>query len=165
MKYRTIVLSLLLAAAGCSERAAEPVGDEMAVVESPSPARVWKVEGAYDDVRQTLDDAITGRGMVISYVSHASDMLSRTADAVGQGGSQIYEQAEILLFCKADLSHQLVAANPENIVLCPYTIAIYSLPDAPGAVYLATPKPYANEPLFEPVQALLEEIIQEVVDW
>lgn len=154
-KFVLIVLSLAAASnvwAGASEG------------QNASPAKVWSVDGSFADIKQTLSDTITGRGMVISYVSHASGMLSRTAKAVG-ATEQVYGDAEILLFCKADLSHKLVAANPENIVLCPYTIAIYTLHGKPETVYLATPKPYTAEPAFAPVTQMLEEIITEVVDW
>jgi uncharacterized protein (DUF302 family) len=130
--------------------------------EAHGPALVWKAEGPYEDVKADLVDAIEGRGLVISYVSHASAMLERTAEAV-EGARKVYDEAEILLFCKADLSHRLVGSSPHNIVLCPYAIAIYTLAGKPDTVYLAIRKPYQDEPAYEPVSRLLEGIIQETV--
>ncbi len=130
--------------------------------EAQGPALVWKARGPFEDVKADLVDAIEGRGLVISYVSHASAMLDRTAEAV-EGARKVYDQAEILLFCKADLSHRLVEASPHNIVLCPYAIAIYTLAGQPDVVYLAIRKPYQGEPAYKPVDRLLREIIQETV--
>ena len=36
-----------------------------------------------------------------------------------------YRHAEAILFCKADLSHNITSADLHNIVLCPYSIVIY----------------------------------------
>ncbi len=130
--------------------------------EKHGPALVWTAEGPFEDVKDDLVAAIEGRGLVISYVSHASKMLDRTAAAV-EGARKVYDQAEILLFCKADLSHRLVEANPHNIVLCPYAIAVYTLTDQPNVVHLAMREPYTAEPAHEPIAKLLEEIIEEAV--
>jgi len=127
------------------------------------PAWVWSVEGDYEDVRDDLVNAIEGRGLVISYVSHAQSMLSRTAQAVGMP-EPVYAHAEILLFCKADLSHKLVAANPHNIVLCPYAIAVYELAGAEHEIYLAIRAPDDQVVAYRPVVALLTDIISEVVE-
>ena len=97
-------------------------------------------------------------------VSHAATMLDRTAEAVG-ATRRIYDEAEIVLFCKSDLSYRLVESNPHNIVLCPYSVAIYTLTTEPGRVYLSIPRPYAGDPVVEPIAALLAEIIEEVVAW
>ncbi len=35
-------------------------------------------------------------------------------------------------------------ADPRNIVFCPYSIAVYTLPGEPGKVYLAYRKPLAT---------------------
>lgn len=130
--------------------------------EKHGPALVWTTEGPFEDVKQDLVDAIEGRGLVISYVSHASDMLERTTEAV-EGARKVYGEAEILLFCKADLSHRLVGKSPHNIVLCPYAIAIYTLAGQPDVVHLAIREPYTGEPAYTPVAQLLEDIIGETV--
>ncbi len=127
------------------------------------PARVYQVQTDFETARDNLKDAIEGRGMVISYVSHAQAMLDRTAPVVGKQHS-VYGKAEILLFCKANLSHRLVEANPHNIVLCPYAIAVYTLRAQPGVVYYAYRKPYLAEPAFRPIVKLLDELIAEAIE-
>jgi len=128
------------------------------------PAWVWTVKGDYEEVREDLVEAIEGRGLVISYVSHAQSMLSRTAQVVG-ATEPVYRHAEILLFCKADLSHRLVAANPHNIVLCPYAIAVYDLAgDGQDEVFLSIRTPQGAPAAYRPVVDLLTAIISEVVE-
>lgn len=127
-------------------------------------ALVWSKEGVFPEVKGTLLDTITSRGLVLSYVSHAQAMLDRTAAATG-ATTRIYDHAEIFLFCKAGLSQKLVAANPHNIVLCPYSISLYSLVKEPGKVYLAIPATYASDPQYADIKELLTGIISEVVEW
>lgn len=61
------------------------------------------------------------------------------------------------------MAHRLVGANPHNIVLCPYAIAIYTLAGQPQRVYLSFRRPYDRDPAYQPVVRLLQEIINDVV--
>ncbi len=65
------------------------------------------------------------------------------------------------------MSHALVAANPHNIVLCPYSIAIYVLTSEPERVYLSyRTLEVGNEKikaLTKPIEDLLITIIEEVI--
>lgn len=149
-----LALALALAAGG---------GQADALHRTEGPSWVYSTDSDFNDTRDNLVFAIESRGLVISYVSHASDMLERTAEAVGVT-TPVYQDAEILLFCKADLSHALVAANPHNITLCPYGIAVYSLTDEPGQSFIAIQKPYSEEPALQPITELLVGIIEEALD-
>ena len=62
--------------------------------------------------------AIEGRGLVINYVSHIGDMLERTGADIG-ATRQVFAKAEIIEFCSAGLSRQMMELDPHNIVLCP----------------------------------------------
>lgn len=119
---------------------------------------------SFAEARDNLVFAIEGRGLVLSYVSHASDMLSRTAEAVGVSES-VYDQAEVLLFCKSDLSHALVAANPHDLVLCPYAIAVYTLAEKPDQAYFAFRNPEGTGEFYQPVTELLLELIEEAINF
>ncbi len=135
-------------------------------LEIPEYARVFSTESTFEDAKDDLLEAIASNGLVISYTSHAENMLANTA-AVSGVTKPVYENAEILLFCKADLSHALVAANPHNIVLCPYSIAIYVLTGEPERVYLSyRTLEVGNEKikaLTKPIEDLLITIIEEVI--
>ncbi len=123
------------------------------------PARVFETAGTFADIKENLILAIENEGMVISYTSHASKMLARTAEAAGVTQA-IYSDAEIVFFCKAELSHSLVQANPHNLVLCPYSVAIYTLVNEKNRVYLSIRDPYSKEPNLEPITNMVLNIIR-----
>lgn len=130
--------------------------------EKIGPAWVWQVAAEYQDVADTLRFIIEDRGMVIAYTSHSQDMLERTAASAGYDGS-VYDEAEILLFCKVGEAHALTRANPHNIALCPFAIAVYSLKEASGIVYLSIREPYANEETVLPITQLQQSIIVQTI--
>jgi uncharacterized protein (DUF302 family) len=128
----------------------------------PEFASVYSTEGVFADAKEDLLSSIAGNGLVVSYTSHAKDMFERTAEVTGTT-TPVYDEAEIVLFCKVDLSHDLVAANPHNIVLCPYAIAIYVLHKEPEKVYLSFREPDARVPETKAIKALLVSIIEEII--
>jgi uncharacterized protein (DUF302 family) len=142
------------------------LGCTFAQAEQPKkigPAFVYQSKMDFEDAKLNLADAIEAEGMVISFTSHAQKMLERTAESI-KGKGNIYDNAEIIQFCKADLSHKLVSANPHNLVLCPYSIAIYSLKTNPKLVYFSYREPYLDEPVAKSIQTLLDRLILEAID-
>ncbi len=135
-------------------------------IEIPEYAKVFSTESTFEDAKDDLLEAIGSNGLVVSYTSHAKTMLDNTA-AVSGVTKSVYSDAEILLFCKADLSHDLVARNPHNIVLCPYSIAIYVLTGDLERVYLSYRTIEASnekiKALTKPIEELLIKIIEEVI--
>ncbi len=128
------------------------------------PSVVYSTEGSFEDVNADLQDAITSRGMVISYTSHAKTMLDRTGPDLGVKNPVYKDEALIHLFCKADLSHKLVESNPHNISLCPYAMAVYTLTGEEDKVYVTFRKPYMDDPTYAPINDLLNEIAEEVTE-
>ena len=128
----------------------------------PEFANVFSTESSFTNAKEDLLSAITAEGLVISYTSHAKTMLENTAEIAGVT-TPVYDDAEIILFCKANLSHALVGANPHNIVLCPYAIAIYVVHNEPEKVYLSFREPDARVPEAKAIKALLVSIIEEVI--
>ena len=125
---------------------------------------VYRTEGIYHNVRSDLVMAIEGRGLVISYEAHLASMLRRTAEATG-ATVQVYDNAESLLFCKSDLTYELTVRSPHNITLCPYSIAIYSLTQEPGVIYLSIRAPEMEQPDYAAIHQLLESIVAEALSW
>lgn len=135
-----------------------------AVLAGDDPVVRYSTRGDFNSVRENLELAITERGMVISGVSHVGEMLERTGKDLG-AERQIYRKAEIVEFCSAVLSRRMMEADPHNIVSCPFSIAVYVLPQEPDTVYLAYRRPVssASEKSKEAAQAvedLLKSIIQ-----
>ena len=128
---------------------------------------VFTKQGSFADVREAVEMAITGRGFVINNVSHIGEMLERTGKDLG-GGKQVYLKAEALEFCSATVSRKMMEVDPDNIVFCPYIIAIYVVPEKPNEVRVAYRKtqmvgtPASQKALTE-VNELLGEIVKEAV--
>jgi uncharacterized protein (DUF302 family) len=127
--------------------------------------KIHSVAGQYDDVKERVLFAIENRGIVLNYTARVGNMLERTGKDLGRP-RQIYGQAEVLEFCSAALSRDTMEADPHNIVFCPYAIAIYTLPQEPGQVYLAYRRPspvgmQSSARALAAVEKLLEGIVSE----
>ncbi len=120
-------------------------------------ASVVAVNGKFADVKDDLVTAIEQRGLLVNATSHVGDMLERTGRDLGKT-KRIYEQAEVIEFCSATVSRAMTEADPRNLVYCPYTVAVYTLPGKPGVVYLAHRK-YPPTAALKPVADLLEGIV------
>ena len=118
-----------------------------------------KVAASFDDTRDAITLAIEGRGLVINYVSHIGDMLDRTGADIG-ATRQVYAKAEIIEFCSAGLSRQMMELDPHNIVLCPFTVAIYTLPGQTGQTWIGYRRPSGAAAAI--VEPLLQDILREV---
>ncbi|HBD90192.1 MAG TPA: DUF302 domain-containing protein [Gemmobacter sp.] len=81
----------------------------------------------FDDVTFAVENAIVGRGLVIDMTSHTGEMLERTRADVGSD-VVLFDAADIFLFCSADVSRQVMEADPINIRYCPYSITVYQQP-------------------------------------
>ena len=121
-----------------------------------------KVEGNYFEVVQNLRSAILGKGLHIAHELHASDMLQRTGAAYGYKKTT-YSNANILEFCSAKLSQKLSRIHPDNIVLCPFTIGIYSLPNEKNTVHI-TYKISSGNPGTEKVVEEINELISSIIE-
>lgn len=127
--------------------------------------QISKVERSYEDVRFDLENAIINRGLVIDHISNVGEMLARTAADVGSE-TQVFVNAEALLFCSARLSRAAMEAAPENVAFCPYSVFLYETPDAPGKVSVGyRPLPEqgseASRAAIAEVNALLAGIVAE----
>lgn len=122
-------------------------------------ASVVAAKGKFADVKDDLVAAIEQRGLVINFVAHVGDMLERTGRDLGKT-KRVYDQAEVIEFCSATISRAMMEADPQNLVYCPYTIAVYTLPGKPGVVYLAhrkLPRTAALKPAADLVQGIIAD--------
>lgn len=149
------------------------------------------VEDKYEDIRGNLIDAIEQKAINISKIYHASDMLNRTQSEVFNieniynkakssfdkmlnplaskpknniSISPIYKKAEIIAFCSAKISHELVIANPLNISLCPFEIALYTLNSAPNQTHIVYTKLKALDKQSEKATTDANELIKSLVE-
>ena len=158
--------ALLCAAIGLSicSGAAVLVGADPAVAQT-EPVMEVTAGGSFDDVKQQLLLAIENRGLVVSHESKVGEMLERTGKDLGVA-NRIYARAEVLEFCSATLSRQLMQADARLLAFCPFGIGIYTLPSKGNRVHLVYRRPRwegsgpATEALMQ-VDRLLYEIVQE----
>ena len=122
-----------------------------------------KIPGGFHDIVNNIRMAIAGRGIHIAHVLPASSMLHRTASAFGYE-EDVYANAEILEFCSAKISQKLSRIDPANIVLCPFTIGVYTLVKEPGMVRVSyripTGKPGTDEAI-EDIVDLITGILED----
>mgnify|MGYP005613737481 FL=1 len=135
-----------------------------------TPVVRYAVEGKYEDVRDDLINAITGRGLIVDHNSHVARMLDRTGKDLGTT-RKIFgdDQGQTFSFCSSVISRKTMEADPHNIMFCPYTIALYTTVAEPGKVYLAYRRPQrtddstASKAALREVEALLDGIAREAL--
>jgi uncharacterized protein (DUF302 family) len=130
----------------------------LALPAAAQEAVTYPFDGSFDDATFSVESAIIGRGLVIDYVSHTGDMLNRTAADVGSD-KMLFEGADIFLFCSAQLSREVMEADPMNIAHCPYGIFVTERNDE----VLVGHRTYPDGEM-QKVQTLLTEIIQDAID-
>lgn len=154
MKTKLIALILTILSVNVSAIAADSSRD----------SKIYTTKANFESVRDALVTAVEGRGLKINHINHISDMLDRTGKDLG-ATEHIYLNAEQIEFCSAVLSRKMMAADPRNIVVCPYSIAVYNLPAQPDKIYVLFRKPPAvkssSKAIFSEVEQLLNDIILE----
>lgn len=125
---------------------------------SADQAITYAFDGDFEDATFAVESAIVGRGLVIDYVSHTGEMLNRTGADVGST-KELFNEADIFLFCSAALSRKVMEADPMNIAHCPYGIFVA---DQAGQVMIGYRKYPDGE--MQQVQTLLDEIVQEAME-
>lgn len=135
-----------------------------AAVAAAPGVQLRSTRGEFADVRDRVVSALENRGLVLNTTAKVGDMLERTGRDLGRE-RKIYGNAEVLEFCSAALSRETMEADPRNIVFCPYSIAVYTLPQAPGTVYLSYRVPSAQGS-GQSIRALrgIEKLLADVVN-
>ena len=138
------------------------IAGAIAVFSGPSfaadHATVYPFDGTFEDAAFAVESAIVGQGLVIDYVSHTGEMLNRTGADVGSTKA-LFADADIFLFCSAQLSRKVMEADPMNIAYCPYGIFVA---EQDGAVIVGY-RNFPDGPMQE-VQALLDGIVREAME-
>lgn len=137
------------------------LGAALAVIAAGAQAEgdviTYDFDGAFEDATFAIENAIVNRGLVIDHVSHVGEMLNRTAADVG-AEVQVFEEADVYLFCSATVSREVMEINPLNIVYCPYGIFVA---EREGQVIIGHRDYPGNE--MQTVEALLAEIAEEAI--
>lgn len=134
----------------------------------PTHLKLYTIQGKFDAVREDVEIAITGRGLVIDHVSHIGAMLERTGKDIG-ATKKVFDKAEALLFCSAGVSRHIMESDPANIVFCPFGVVIYTLPQDPKTVYVGYRRPVStaagpSKAALKEVEDLLDGIVREALN-
>ncbi len=159
MKIVSLFVALFVSVA---VQALEPVKSELHQV-------LFKTEGNFADVKENVELAIENEGLVINYIAQVGGMLERTGEDLGLT-DHIYEAGDVLEFCSAGLTREMVAADHTNLVFCPYAVHVYELVAEPGIVYVGykRPQPVGNEAsqaALRKIDDLLARIVNEALAW
>ncbi len=122
---------------------------------------------AFEDVKFDLENAITGRGLVIDHTGNVGGMLDRTGADVGST-KKLYARAEYVVFCSAKLSRAMMEADPANVAFCPFVVFLYERADKPGEVVVGARPPAvqgdaASRAALSDVVALLKGVVDDAV--
>lgn len=150
---------LLLSVVMGGNAQAELVTDEGAVV-------IYRTADDFDMIKESVEMAITNRGMLVSSTLHVSDMLNRTGKDLGFDKA-VYAKAESVEFCSALMSHRMTQIDPANLTICPFTVSVYVKSDEPEQVYVAFRKQTLigeAETVTDSIHEMLHGIVKEAID-
>lgn len=116
-------------------------------------------DGDVGDASFAVESAIVNHGLVIDFVSHVGEMMTRTGADLGLGPSPVGEDAQIFVFCSATVSREVMEADPMNVSHCPYGIFVAEI----DGRTLVGRRVYSDDSM-APVNALLEGIIAEAME-
>jgi uncharacterized protein (DUF302 family) len=133
------------------------IAGSMTMAVADSGSTTYPYDGTFEDAAFSVESAIIGKGLVIDYVSHVGEMLSRTGGDVGSN-VELFNEADIFVFCSAVVSRKVMEADPMNIAHCPYGIFVADR----GGEILVGYRHYPEGPMQE-VQALLDEIVNDAL--
>jgi uncharacterized protein (DUF302 family) len=120
-----------------------------------------EAQGSFDDTVFAVEMAITGKGLVIDSVNHIGDMLARTKEDVG-GEVDLFAGAQVMSFCSAEISRQVMEADPMNIRHCPYGIYVFEGAEEGSSVMIGY-REYEDASM-RPVNYLLQQIVADAVE-
>ena len=127
---------------------------------------LFKTQGTFQDVRDSLQFAIEGKGLKINHTNKIAEMLARTGPEIG-ATRQVYVDGEQFEFCSATISRKMMEADPNAMVMCPYIVSVYTVPnDTSVSIAYRKPGPTKNPALkkaLADVEKLLNDIIKQAM--
>lgn len=116
----------------------------------------------FDGAVFSLENAIVDRGLVIDTTGHVGAMLKRTAKATGR--SSPYIGARYVGFCSAKLSAEAMAADPDNLAICPYVMFVYELKAEPGKARIGYRRPAGSDaPASKAAVVKIEKLMADIL--
>lgn len=114
-----------------------------AIAQTTKPADIETrqvVGSTFQATHEALVEAIEAEGLVVGAVIPFKAMLART-EASRSEVDMPYAEAEIVQFCSSLLAWQMVGEHPDQLALCPLSIAIHAPVGEPGRISLSWHSP------------------------
>ena len=127
-----------------------------------SYAVLFKTQGDFQYVRDSLETAIEGKGLVVNHTNKVAEMLERTGKDLG-ATKQVFEYGEQFEFCSATISRRMMEADPHAMVMCPYIVSVYKIPNDKN-IYISYRKPpVTGNPALQEALAELEKLLTDII--
>ena len=104
-----------------------------ATLASERTVQTRSVDGSFEEVFDSLRDAVINEGFVVDYVGHVDKMLERTAGAASKNSSP-YLHALSIQFCSSSLTHEAVSVDAGNLGICPLVAFVFETRANPGKI-------------------------------
>jgi len=125
-------------------------------------AVLFKTQGDFQYVRDSLETAIEGKGLVINHTNKIAEMLERTGKDLG-ATKQVYEYGEQFEFCSAAISRRMMEADPHAMAMCPYIVSVYTIPSDKN-VYISYRKPpVTGNPALQEALSEVEKLLTDII--
>ena len=125
--------------------------------QATADVRVKALAGTdYPSAREALVESVEAEGLVVGAVLPFAGMLART----GGNEASPYAEAEIVQFCSSVLARRMVREAPEQLALCPLSIAVYATKAEPGKVFYAWRTTGGATPARAGADALLGKLVE-----
>ena len=121
---------------------------------------VYSTQEPYEQVKENLEFAITNQGLLIRGIMKIGEMLDNTRKDLGY--EPVLLRGDAFDFCSAQHTYAMIAADPRNIVNCPFTIVVYVTLEQPELVYLAYRVPQLLGPNGAQVSAAIAEMLDTI---
>ena len=122
-----LILLLVLSLLGMPESAQAQEDHQQTVV--------YSTQQSYEQVKENLEFAITNQGLLIRGIMKIGEMLDNTRKDLGY--KPVLRYGDAFDFCSAQHTYAMIAADPRNIVNCPFTVVVYATLEQPDTVYVA----------------------------
>jgi len=134
----------------------------LSVMAAESYTVLFKTQGDFQFVRDAVESAIEGKGLKINHTNKIAEMLERTGKDLG-ATKQVYVNGEQFEFCSATISRQMMEADPHAMVMCPYVVSVYTVPNDKN-VYIAYRKTATSKnPALKKALASVEKLLTEII--
>lgn len=123
---------------------------------------LFKTQGDFQFVRDSVQTAIEGKGLVINHTNKIAEMLERTGKDLG-ATKQVYVNGEQFEFCSATVSRQMMEADPHAMVMCPYIVSVYTIPNDKNVYISYRKSSFTKNPALKKALDNVEKLLTEII--